>query len=131
MQVCFNKRALAITDHEITEMRAVNEKMTRTAVPGAYLVDSLPFLNQLPRSLAPWKAYADKIFDDTLALFSGQVDSVRRAVKAGEDVPPCFTKQILAMQKQAGLNDEEAIFLAGAMFGAGSESHSPPPSSVR
>lgn len=122
LQVCFNKRALCISDHEITEMRAVNEKMTKTAVPGAYIVDALPFLNYLPGFLAPWKAYADRLFEDTLALFAGQMDTVRKAISAGDDVPPCFAKQILAMQKQAGLTDDEAVFLAGAMFGAGSGS---------
>ena len=57
-------------------MREVNEKMTKTAIAGRYLVDSIPILNYLPRFLAPWKDEADKLFNETLALFSKHVNSV-------------------------------------------------------
>lgn len=76
-------------------MRNVNERMTKTAVAGRYiglslailpsrsalnstrpLVDSLPFLNHLPKALAPWKQEADDLFLQTLKLFKGHVDDV-------------------------------------------------------
>ena len=31
---------------------------------------------------------------------------------------PCFAKRILELQQEYGLKDDEAVFLAGAMFGA-------------
>lgn len=33
----------------------------------------------------------------------------------------CFTRYILELQESYGLKDEEATFLSGAMYGAGSE----------
>ncbi|KAK4047662.1 hypothetical protein OIO90_006091 [Microbotryomycetes sp. JL221] len=123
MQVGFNKRAATPNHHAITEMRAVNEEMTKTAVAGRYIVDSLPFLNYLPKPLAPWKQEADALFDKTLTLFSKYFNEVRDNVANGDDTH-CFTKEILRQQSSYGLKDEEAIFLAGAMFGAGSDTTS-------
>lgn len=57
-------------------MRSVNERMTKTAVAGRYIVDSLPFLNYLPGFLAPWKKEASVLFEQTLELFKGHVDDV-------------------------------------------------------
>ncbi|KAM0790540.1 hypothetical protein ACM66B_003409 [Microbotryomycetes sp. NB124-2] len=123
MQVGFNKRAPTPDHHAITEMRAVNEEMTKTAVAGRYIVDSLPFLNHLPRPLAPWKREADALFDKTLTLFSKYFNEVREKVADGDDTH-CFTKEILRQQSAYGLKNEEAVFLAGAMFGAGSDTTS-------
>ncbi|BGP58554.1 hypothetical protein JCM8202_001218 [Rhodotorula sphaerocarpa] len=120
MQIAFNKRAQTFKDPAITRMRAINEMMTKTAVAGRYLVDSLPFLNYIPEALAPFKQEAHHIFDETLSLFKSHVDDVREAVSGGDDAH-CFTKYILQQQETYQLSDNEATFLAGAMFGAGSD----------
>ncbi|KAH8913348.1 cytochrome P450, partial [Atractiella rhizophila] len=119
MQIAFNKRALKHTDRAITEMRRVNDLMARTAVPGAYLVDSFPLINYLPKFLAPWKREADEIFEDTLELFRSHVNDVRQNVDQH-----CFAKYILELQAEYGLSEPEATFLAGAMYGAGSDTTS-------
>ena len=111
MQIAFNTRAPKSTDPAITEMRAVNNKMTRTAVAGAYLVDSLPILNYLPTFLAPFKREADELFEETLRLFTSHVDKVRNDIKQGKDAH-CFTKYILSSQKEYGLTDPEAVFVS-------------------
>ncbi|KAM0753795.1 putative O-methylsterigmatocystin oxidoreductase [Meredithblackwellia eburnea MCA 4105] len=123
MQIAFNKRALTPEDPAITEMRAVNEKMTKTAVAGRYIVDSIPVLNYLPHILAPWKREGDRLFVETLALFTKHVNAVKKDIKEGRDVH-CFTRYILELQKSYGLQDDEATFLSGAMYGAGSDTTS-------
>ncbi|ORY88519.1 putative O-methylsterigmatocystin oxidoreductase [Leucosporidium creatinivorum] len=120
MQIAFDKRAPTPHDHAITEMRNVNERMTKTAVAGRYIVDSLPFLNHLPKALAPWKQEADDLFLQTLKLFKGHVDDVRERVSNGQD-SHCFAREILRLQKQYQLSDNEMTYLAGAMYGAGSD----------
>lgn len=45
-------------------------------IPLLRTVDSLPFLNHLPKALAPWKREADDLFLQTLKLFKGHVDDV-------------------------------------------------------
>ncbi|GAA6017347.1 hypothetical protein JCM10207_005602 [Rhodosporidiobolus poonsookiae] len=120
MQIAFNKRAPTPQDPAITNMRKINEAMTKTAVAGRYLVDSLPVLNYIPEFLAPFKQDASRIFADTLALFSSHVNDVREKINEGDD-SHCFARYILQSQQAYGLKDEEATFLAGAMYGAGSD----------
>ncbi|BGP43937.1 hypothetical protein JCM10449v2_007994 [Rhodotorula kratochvilovae] len=120
MQIGFNKRATSPKDPAITRMRNINEMMTKTAVAGRYLVDSLPFLNYLPPFLAPFKREASAIFDETLSLFRSHVLDVKKKVEEGSDVH-CFAKYILESQQAYGLSDNEAYFLGGALYGAGSD----------
>ncbi|GAA6058281.1 hypothetical protein JCM3770_002891 [Rhodotorula araucariae] len=120
MQIGFNKRAISPKDPAITRMRNINEMMTKTAVAGRYLVDSLPILNYLPPFLAPFKREASAIFDETLSLFRSHVLDVKKKVEEGNDVH-CFAKYILESQQAYGLSDNEAYFLGGALYGAGSD----------
>jgi hypothetical protein len=94
--------------------------MFLTSLIYARTVDSLPFLNYLPRLLAPWKREADAIFKDTLALFRHHFLGVKANIEKGKDAH-CFAKYILELQGEYGLSDDEASFLAGAMYGAGSD----------
>lgn len=80
MQIAFNKRALSITDPAIVDMRRINDQMTKTAVPGRYLVDSVPILNLVPERWASWKREASTLFEDTLRLFRSHVDDVSAPV---------------------------------------------------
>lgn len=118
LQIAFNRRALSNKDPYITRMRACNAQMVRTAVPGAYLVDSIPILNYLPSFLSPWKSYASNLFHQTLNLFSELYDQVDL------NGANCFVKRIEELRKEYDLNKEESVFLAGAMFGAGSDTTS-------
>jgi cytochrome P450 len=87
MQIAFNKRALSISDPAIVDMRRINEQMTKTAVPGRYLVDSVPILNYVPERFASWKREASTLFEDTLRLFRSHV----------EDVCPLFSPTITSL----------------------------------
>ncbi|GHJ86634.1 hypothetical protein NliqN6_3036 [Naganishia liquefaciens] len=120
MQIAFNKRAETISDPAIVDMRRINEQMTQTAVPGRFLVDSLPILNLIPERFAPFKQQASALFEDTLRLFRSHVEDVYREVKSGSDVN-CFAKTILESKDKYDLTNDEATFLAGAMYGAGSD----------
>ncbi|GAA5997441.1 cytochrome P450 [Rhodotorula paludigena] len=120
MQIGFNKRAKTPQDPAITKMRAINEMMTKTAVAGRYLVDSLPILNYVPEFLAPFKQEASAIFKETLSLFRSHVLDVKKNVESGHDAH-CFAKYILESQKSFGLTDDQAYFLGGALYGAGSD----------
>ncbi|KAJ9127709.1 hypothetical protein QFC24_001119 [Naganishia onofrii] len=84
------------------------------------MVDSLPILNYIPERFASWKREASTLYEDTLRLFRSHVDDVYREVKSGSDVN-CFAKTILENKDKYGLTNDEATFLAGAMYGAGSD----------
>ena len=112
MQVAFNKRAKYFSSPDVTEMRAVLEDLTRAAVPGAYLVDSIPLLNFLPSFLAPWKAEGAAMYETQRRLFTRHFADVKKAMAEGKDAH-CFTRFALESRKEHGLTDEEIAFLGG------------------
>lgn len=103
--------------------RTILEDLSAAAVPGRYLVDSLPVLNYLPGFLAPWKKQADTLFKRQDELFRGHMEDVRKAAAMGHDAH-CFVKYLLDGQKESGITDQEIAFLAGVMYGAGSDTTS-------
>ncbi|KAG0143259.1 hypothetical protein CROQUDRAFT_192603 [Cronartium quercuum f. sp. fusiforme G11] len=117
LQITFNRRAKTNKDGSITRMRTCNDQMVRTAVPGAYLVDSLPLLNLLPTFLSPWKVHAASVFSQTRDLF----EELYRESVADKIGGECFVKRIEELRDEYELEDDQAFFLAGAMFGAGSD----------
>lgn len=125
MSVAFNKRvrphariaadrpqAKYFSSPDVTEMRAVLEDLTRAAVPGAYLVDSMPLLNYLPGFLAPWKAEGAAMYETQRRLFTRHFADVKKAMADGKDAH-CFTRFALESRKEHGLTDEEIAFLGG------------------
>ncbi|CAH7688066.1 cytochrome P450 [Phakopsora pachyrhizi] len=129
LQITYSQRAINSSDRSITEMRNCNDKMIQTAVPGRYWVDSIPILNYLPYYICNWKKEASKIFEDSLNLFSNLYDSVAmnnddenlEKYDGSRIFGDCFVKRIEILKDQYGLSRDHAVFLAGAMFGAGSD----------
>lgn len=57
---------------------------------------------------------------EELTLFKSQLQSVRQKMECGE-VPQSFGKYLLERQNELELSDDETAYLAGSMFGAGSD----------
>ncbi|KAG1802492.1 cytochrome P450 [Suillus variegatus] len=107
------------TSYTDPEIIAVNQSLVRfgqAMKPGAYLVDTYPILRFVPGYLSQLKAW----HQDDLALFNGQLDAVRRQMREGT-ARPSFAKFILEHQKQYQFEDKELGYIAGGMFGAGSD----------
>lgn len=58
---------------------------------------------------------------EELTLFKTQLGLVKRAVERGEEVGNSFGKYLLDRQAELELSDDETAYLAGSMFGAGSD----------
>ncbi|KAG2099566.1 cytochrome P450 [Suillus discolor] len=104
------------TSYTDPEIVAINKSLARfgqAIQPGAYLVDTYPILRFVPGYLSQLKAW----HQDTLALFNGQLDAVRRQMREGT-ARPSFAKFIVEHQKQYQLEDQELGYLGGAIFGA-------------
>ncbi|KAK7047097.1 hypothetical protein VNI00_006761 [Paramarasmius palmivorus] len=106
--------------YEDPEVQAVNRCLTLlglTMRPGAWKVDVFPFLKYIPGYLNELKAgHAEE-----LGLFKGQLQEVREKMARGEEVPSSFGKYLIEKQAELGLDDNETAYLAGSMFGAGSD----------
>ncbi|KAK0440208.1 uncharacterized protein EV420DRAFT_1582210 [Desarmillaria tabescens] len=86
-----------LDDPDLQDMVRDSKRFRMVILPGAYLVDTLPILRWLKR----WH-------QDSLVLI--------RRCDAGEDVPACLGKDLLNNK----MSFDQAAYLAGAMFGAGS-----------
>ncbi|KAG1725750.1 cytochrome P450 [Suillus lakei] len=97
MKVTYGKNTpTSATDPDVVEMRQIVGMVVGIMRPGAYLVNSIPWLKYLPR------------------LETG----------SNEDIGPSFMKYMLENSQSYGLNEIEMAFLGGALFGAGSDTTS-------
>ncbi|KAJ8589773.1 cytochrome P450 [Rhizopogon salebrosus TDB-379] len=109
----------AADDPEVARIRKVMEVFQIVMRPGAFLVDRVPILRYFPgygKQLTEWRR-------QELGLYSHQLGRVKSEMgqnKAG----PSFAKTLLENIKQHGLTTDEMSYLAGSLFGAGSDTTS-------
>ncbi|RDB27330.1 O-methylsterigmatocystin oxidoreductase [Hypsizygus marmoreus] len=106
--------------HDDPDVVAVNRCLVRLGValrPGLWQVDIYPFLRYVP-------GYLKELQDghaEELGLFKKHLFMVKQQMERGESVPECFGKYLLERQASLALTDDETAYLAGSMFGAGSD----------
>ncbi|KAF7350486.1 Cytochrome P450 [Mycena venus] len=116
LSLTYGKPARTLSDDPIVqEVNGGQTNLGAALVPGAYMVDAYPFLRYVPGYLSELR----RQHQIELELFKSQLDNVREQMAANKDMRPCFAKMILERQKEYGLTDNEAAYLAGSMFGAG------------
>jgi cytochrome P450 len=59
--------------------------------------------------------------DEELKLFTSQLNHVRQKIERGDEMTQSFGKYVLERQKELKLSDNEAAYLVGSIFGAGSD----------
>ncbi|KAL0948574.1 hypothetical protein HGRIS_011133 [Hohenbuehelia grisea] len=101
------------------EVQAVNRCLTRLGLnmrPGLWKVDVYPWLRYIP-------GYMRELKDghrEELQLFKSQLQMVRDKMTTNQ-APHSFAKYLLERQADLELSDDEMSYLAGALFGAGSD----------
>ncbi|KII86174.1 hypothetical protein PLICRDRAFT_114554 [Plicaturopsis crispa FD-325 SS-3] len=93
-------------------------RLNSTTRIGAYWIDLIPALRYIPwgtgvRELKEWRR-------EEAALFQGLFDGVKEDMANGRE-QECFARYLIERQAEFGLSDEESAYLAGSMFGAGSD----------
>ncbi|KAG2128831.1 cytochrome P450 [Suillus cothurnatus] len=112
LRVAYGKSApTANADPEVVRIHKVVEHFHATILPGAYLVDRMPFLRYLPG----YRKQLDDWHHEELELFRHQLG--RDENKAG----PSFTRTLLENTEDHQLSTDEMSYLAGSLFGAGSD----------
>ncbi|EMD34422.1 hypothetical protein CERSUDRAFT_158908 [Gelatoporia subvermispora B] len=100
--------------------KAINRAISHFAdarSPGAFYVDRFPILRYIPL----FASKLERWHNEELTLFKEQLATVKQQMAKGE-APPSFGTYLLQGQAELGLTDNEAAYLAGSMFGAGSHS---------
>ncbi|KAG2368400.1 cytochrome P450, partial [Suillus spraguei] len=104
------------TDPEVVSIRRCLEHFRASMRPGAYLVDRVPLLRYLP-------GYGKQLYEwhhEELELFRHQLRHVKSEVNQNI-AGPSFAKTLLKNTEELQLSTDEMSYLAGSLFGAGSE----------
>ncbi|KAK7450634.1 hypothetical protein VKT23_012944 [Stygiomarasmius scandens] len=110
------KDSTSLNDPEVMGIQRTLQRMGMASQPGTFFVDYHPLLRYIPmfvRKLRTWHR-------EELALYQKQLSRVQEDITNGQ-CQPCFGKFLLENRSGHGLDDEEMAYLAGSMFGAGSE----------
>lgn len=114
----------AVTSLEDKRVQAVQERVGAVltwARPGKSPLDAYPFLLYLPDFINPWKREGKRLHQLELDLFLGEYRQVKQRLSDGSSNAASFSSKLMDKQKELGLSDEEACYLAGSLFGAGSD----------
>ncbi|KAI0308523.1 cytochrome P450, partial [Amylostereum chailletii] len=104
------------SDPDVALIYQCLQNLGRALRPGAHLVDDFPWLKHIPfygRALREQHAVE-------LDLFQRQMQGVRNDLAAG-NARKSFGKYLIEAQNELALSDDEIAYLAGSMFGAGSD----------
>ncbi|KAF5343051.1 hypothetical protein D9758_011135 [Tetrapyrgos nigripes] len=107
-------------DPIVDQINDCMHRLTGAALPGAFLVDVFPILKRLPDWLYKPKGEGYQWYKKDNAMFNDWIDRVKKDMDGGSP-PPSFGRVLLEAQKQFQLEDFEVPWLAGSMFGAGSD----------
>ncbi|KAG9314755.1 cytochrome P450 [Chiua virens] len=120
LRVAYGKSTPTATDApeiiKIDEMLGRFQKLMR---PGALLVEKFPVLKHVPfyaSYIETWRKEESKLFHD-------QLDRVSRELKTG-NAGPSFVRYLLENKSTHKLSHDEMAYLAGSLFGAGSDTTS-------
>ena len=121
------------SDPEVIALDRCLKRFGQAVLPGAYLVDTYPILQYVPGYLTQLKEW----HQEELALFEGQMNTVWKQMvttyehhglrdlyfskQAEGTAQPCFAKFLIENQREHQIEDKGMAYVAGAMFGAGSE----------
>lgn len=105
------------TDPEVKRVTEFADKFRAALHPGAYLVDSIPWLKYIP-----W--YAQDLRDgcrESQKLFIEQLGRLKQELQGGGEVGPSVGRHLLENNSLNGMPELEIAYLAGTVFAAGSD----------
>ncbi|OJI98267.1 hypothetical protein ASPVEDRAFT_37711 [Aspergillus versicolor CBS 583.65] len=100
-------------EQELLDGKRVQAEFARTGQVGAYIVDSFPSLNYLPRFLAPWKREAEELFELERQLHVGNLKKGLRNRRWN------FTKHMKDSPEAVDMPEVELAFDLGILADAG------------
>ena len=106
-------------DPDVAKIIQVSLRIGKILRPGAYLVESLPFLRYIPGYLKEPKIW----HKEELQLFRDALNDTHRRMRINE-ADPCFASWITEKQQELDLSDDEVAYLCGSIFAAGSDTSS-------
>ncbi|EIW85486.1 cytochrome P450 [Coniophora puteana RWD-64-598 SS2] len=117
LKITYGKSAPStFDDPDVVRIHKITARFLGTLKPGIYLAERFPWLQHVPGYAPEIKQYRE----EELALFQEQVNKTR--VSMGEKSErPSFVKYMLENPEAHGLDGDTLAYLAGSLYGAGSE----------
>jgi len=121
-------------DPSIATINDMAARITRSAYPGAHLVEFFKFLQYVPASMAKWKREADEWYHKYSKMFEKYYGEIEELVVrygspfpvlcmivtscvqvSGEEQPPSFCATLAETKSRHGLSKLESSWLAATM----------------
>ncbi|KAF2219786.1 cytochrome P450 [Elsinoe ampelina] len=112
--LAYGKRMPTGQEEEVKGVEKIMDSLN-TAFITNWIVDSLPFLNELPRFVRPWQKLADFLGDEERDFFN----SIRAPAASRKGYNWC--KDILTMKEHKALTDTQLSYVIGNTYEAGSD----------
>ncbi|KAN0101001.1 Cytochrome P450 [Tylopilus felleus] len=117
LRITYGKSTPTATDApEIIVIHKMLRRFQMLMRPGAMLVESFPILKYVPF----YASYLETWRQEELKVFYGQLGRVTKELDTGK-AGPSFARYLLENQNTHKLSYEEMAYLAGSLFGAGSD----------
>ncbi|KAG1824835.1 cytochrome P450 [Suillus subaureus] len=117
LRVMYGKSTPTATNApEIIVVHKMLKRFQMLMRPGAFLIERFPILKHVPgytTELEEWRREESQVFHD-------QLNRVSRELATGK-AGPSFARYLLENQSSHKLSQEEMAYLAGSLFGAGSD----------
>ncbi|GJJ12687.1 hypothetical protein Clacol_006931 [Clathrus columnatus] len=110
-------------DPTLVPINEVMHTVLAAAAPGQYLVEYIPFMKYLPSQLCRWKRHAENVFSTADNIFITLYKQVQKRLESGA-VIPSVTSSLIQNPVHKDLTMQERAWLAGTLYGAGSETTS-------
>ncbi|KAG0149064.1 hypothetical protein CROQUDRAFT_40479 [Cronartium quercuum f. sp. fusiforme G11] len=117
LKIAYGKASSTYDDPEVRQVNLCLKRFTWAAKPGTFALDRHPWLRFIPFLTSKGKRW----HQEELSLFRSQVRNVQES--RGER-DSCVASYLLEKQKDLKLSDDELAYLAGSLFGAGSDTTS-------
>ena len=112
MRLAYSKDVFSGEEAHVKRIMAVVHTVERVASPGAYLVDTVPALMNLPDWAAGFKREGKRLHAEELDLF-------RSLLREGQKEGDNFCTNWVEKREQYGLSEDLAAYAIGTLFEAG------------
>ncbi|KAI9444596.1 cytochrome P450 [Lactarius indigo] len=124
MSILYDYPTLETENEEtLKDVFALTERISMTTAPGAYLVELFPWMLHIPERFARWKYEGNRDFIRFNALFESLFNRVLGALSEGSE-RPSISASLFEGSDHNQLSRQEMAWLAGGLFGAGSDTTS-------
>jgi len=140
MTTTYNHPVTSMDDPTTKRIYEGASRFANTLAPGAYLVEAIPWLNNLPLWLPGmhWKRQAQDWAKEDMELYRHMVNLANQkqvgpllclrstslyltVIKPDPSQGESFVHHMLSNQEKYNLSDDEAAYLAGVLFAAATE----------